>query len=81
MSAEPSTTPSGAFEHLLQERYSCRAFLPRQVDTATIMRILQIAQRTPSWCNSQPWQAVITRGAGTDRFRSAMFEFATGNKP
>ena len=81
MSAEPSTTPSGAFERLLQERYSCRAFLPRQIDTATITRMLQIAQRTPSWCNSQPWKVVITRGAGTDRFRSAICEYAAGRKP
>ena len=81
MGAEPSTAPAGAFEHLLKERYSCRAFLPRQVDTATIARILEIAQRTPSWCNSQPWQAVTTRGAATERFRNAMFEYAAGRKP
>ena len=81
MGAEPSTTPSGAFERLLKERYSCRAFLPQQVDTATITRMLEIAQRTPSWCNSQPWKAVITRGAGTDRFRNAICEYAAGRKP
>ena len=81
MAAEPSATPSGAFERLLQERYSCRAFLPHQVDTATITRMLQIAQRTPSWCNSQPWQAVITRGAATDRFRDALFDYAAGRRP
>jgi nitroreductase len=81
MSANQSTPPCSAFERLLQERYSCRAFLPRQVDTATITRILQIAQRTPSWCNSQPWQAVITRGAGTERFRKAIVEYAAGRKP
>ena len=81
MGAEPSTTPSCAFERLLEERYSCRAFLPRQVDTATITRMLEIAQRTPSWCNSQPWKAVITRGAATDRFRNAIFEYAAGRKP
>ena len=81
MEAEPSTAPSGAFEQLLKERYSCRAFLPRQVDTATITRMLEIAQRTPSWCNSQPWQVVITRGAATERFRKAIFEYAAGRKP
>jgi nitroreductase len=81
MAAEPSIAPSGAFEHLLRERYSCRAFLPREVDTATITRMLEIAQRTPSWCNSQPWQVVITRGAGTERFRNALLEYAAGRKP
>jgi len=81
MTAERVTAAAGAFDRLLQERYSCRAFVPRQVDTPAIERILEIAQRTPSWCNSQPWQAVITRGAGTDRFRNAMFEYAAGRKP
>lgn len=81
MTATLSTAPSGAFERLLQDRYSCRAFLPRQVETRTIERMLEIAQRTPSWCNSQPWQAVITRGAGTGRFRKALFDYAAGRKP
>ena len=72
MHTETSTPASLAFEQLLKARYSCRAYLPRQVETSTINRILEIAQRTPSWCNSQPWQVVITRGAATARFRDAL---------
>jgi nitroreductase len=73
-----TTTPSSfpdadALERLLAERYSCRAFLPRPVPQAIIERILAFAQRTASWCNAQPWQVAITRGAGTERFRQAMF--------
>jgi len=81
MSTEPSTPSSEAFQRLLDERYSCRAFLPRQVDTGAITRMLQIAQRTPSWCNSQPWKLVITRGAGTERFRKSISDYAAGRKP
>lgn len=81
MSAQLSTSSSEAFRRLLDERYSCRAYLPRQVDAATITRMLEIAQRTPSWCNSQPWQVVVTRGAGTERFRSALVEYAAAHKP
>jgi nitroreductase len=80
MSAEPSTPLSEVFHQLLKERYSCRAFLPREVDSATITKILEIAQRTPSWCNSQPWQVVITRGAATDRFRSALCDYVATNE-
>ena len=79
--AETSGASAIAFENLLHQRYSCRAYQPHPVETATIMRILAIAQRTPSWCNSQPWQVVITRGAGTDRFRNAMLEYAAARKP
>ncbi|TAN55744.1 MAG: nitroreductase [Betaproteobacteria bacterium] len=75
--------PSAAvgFEQLLTERYSCRAFLPQAVPTETIERILRLAQRTPSWCNAQPWQAHITRGAATERFRRRLFEYASIHKP
>jgi nitroreductase len=62
---------SDVFKELLVERYSCRAFLPQSVPGETIVQILSMAQRTASWCNSQPWQVTITSGAATDRFRKA----------
>lgn len=69
--------PEGDFsslERLHAGRFSCRAFLPDQVPRGTIERILRLAQRTASWCNSQPWQVVIASGAAADRFRDAMRE-------
>lgn len=60
---------SGAVAKLLDERFSCRAFLPTPVPKPTIESILAMAQRTASWCNAQPWSVVITSGRGTDRFR------------
>ncbi len=58
-------------ERLLRERHSCRAFAPRPVPRAVIERLLALAQRTASWCNTQPWQVVVTSGAATDAFRAA----------
>src|SRR6478609_2808711 len=52
----------GVLEELLNERYSVRAFLAREVDRATIEHVLTTAQRTASWCNSQPWQVIIASG-------------------
>ncbi len=69
----------GVFADLLAQRYSCRGFLPQSVPQATIARILELAQRTASWCNAQPWQVVITSGAATDRFRDAVYRHATSN--
>jgi nitroreductase len=60
------------FGQLLGERYSCRGFLPQEVGRETIGRILEMAQRTPSWCNAQPWQAHITSGGATERLRAAL---------
>ena len=62
----------GALEELLNERYSVRAFEPREVPRETIERVLATAQRTASWCNSQPWQVLIVSGEAKERFRKAI---------
>jgi len=75
---EPVET-SDAFaclEALLASRWSCRGFLPDAVPAATLHRVLAIAQRTASWCNSQPWQLVITQPEATERFRTALYAHA-----
>ncbi|MGV9747354.1 nitroreductase [Rhodococcus zopfii] len=61
---------------LLDSRYSCRAFLSKQVPREDIERMLRMAQHTPSWCNSQPWQVHVTSGDATDRLRAATYEQA-----
>jgi nitroreductase len=69
----------GVLEELLDERYSCRAFRPDPVPRATIDRILTAAQRTASWCNSQPWQVVIASGEAKEKFRKLIYaEAASG---
>ena len=59
-------------EGLMRQRYSCRAFQDTPVPDATIDRILSVAQLTASWCNSQPWQVIVTSGPATRRFRDAL---------
>jgi nitroreductase len=71
----------GVLEELLGERYSCRAFRPDPVPRPTIERILTAAQRTASWCNSQPWQVVIASGAAKERFRAAIYAAASSGAP
>ena len=69
----------GVLEELLNERYSVRAFLAKEVDRATIEHVLTTAQRTASWCNSQPWQVVIASGEAKERFRKLIYaEAASG---
>ena len=66
-------------EELLNERYSVRAFLPTPVPRETIEHVLKVAQRTASWCNSQPWQVVIASGEAKERFRRLIYaEAASG---
>ena len=66
---------------LLEARYSCRAFRPDPLPDTTIEAIVAAARRVPSWCNAQPWQVEVTRGAATDRFRAAMMQAAEEGRP
>lgn len=66
----------GVLEELLNERYSVRAFLPQEVARETIDRLLRAAQRTASWCNSQPWRVIIASGEAKERFRKAIYAAA-----
>jgi nitroreductase len=78
--ASASSEPIDVLEQLLISRYSCRAFKPDPVPRATIERLLTVAQRTASWCNSQAWQVVITSGEETKKFRALMYGSASSGK-
>lgn len=70
--ASDACADSAALERLLSQRYSCRGFRAEPVPQATLDRIVTLAQRTASWCNTQPWHVHITRGDATERFRQAL---------
>lgn len=74
-------TPYDTLKDTLKSRYSCRAFKPDPVPDATITQIVDAARQTPSWCNAQPWQVSITKGAATEAFRKLMTETASQGTP
>jgi nitroreductase len=79
-----STASPASYETLRDlsaQRYSCRAFLPRPVERDTIVRLLELSQRTASWCNTQPWRVHVVSGAALDRLRVAATEYATATPP
>ncbi|HKP08890.1 MAG TPA: nitroreductase [Microbacterium sp.] len=71
---DDASSLDGGVETLLRERFTCRAFVPTPVRPAVIERILLLAQRAPSWCNTQPWQVEVCSGSATARFRRALLE-------
>jgi nitroreductase len=71
----------GVLEELLNERYSVRAFLAEPVPRGTIEHVLKVAQRTASWCNSQPWRVIIASGGAKERFRKAIYAEASSGAP
>ncbi|WP_228002501.1 nitroreductase [Nocardia australiensis] len=80
----PSTTDPEQFavlSQILDDRWTCRQFQPQPVARETIESLLRLAQRTPSWCNTQPWQVVVTEGAGTDRFRKELLDHVQKSTP
>ncbi|MFE9579935.1 nitroreductase [Nocardia sp. NPDC006044] len=70
--ADAATDQYTALARVLDERWTCRQFRPDPVPREVIETLLRLAQRTASWCNTQPWQVVLTEGAGTERFRAEL---------
>ncbi len=80
MSATIDNHDIEAAEKLLAARYSCRAFKPDLVARPLIERVLAAAQKTASWCNSQPWQVTIVSGDATRAFGEALYKNASEGK-
>jgi nitroreductase len=57
-------------------RHSVRDFSPEPVPKETVMKILEIALRSPSGGNSQPWEVFAAAGATLERIRTAYRERA-----
>jgi nitroreductase len=53
-------------------RRSVRKFLDKPVDRATLERVLETAQRSPSGGNTQPWNAVVVGGAELTQITDAI---------
>jgi nitroreductase len=70
-----------ALDALLGRRYSCRAYRPDPVAPDTLRAAFTLAQRTPSWCNTQPWQVIVASGAARDRLADALHHAAVSGQP
>lgn len=68
-------------DELLQRRYSCRAFDPTPLPDPVIREIFSLAQRTASWCNTQPWQVHLLSRNALARLRTALHERASAGPP
>ncbi|KPJ36869.1 nitroreductase [Burkholderia multivorans] len=73
---ERSAADVETLERIAAERFTCRAYLPDAVPTDVIERIVAIAKRAASWCNVQPWHAIVTSRDTTERFRAALVAHA-----
>ncbi|MFS3128840.1 nitroreductase [Nocardioides sp. Bht2] len=61
-------------EQILDQRWSCRAFEAEPVAQETLDGIFALAQRTASWCNTQPWRVHLLSGDARDALSKALIE-------
>lgn len=60
------------FRDVVRERHSVRNFLPQPVREDVLRSVLEDAQRSPSNCNTQPWQTHIVSGSKRDVLSNAL---------
>ena len=65
-----------ALANVVKARRSVRGFTPEQIPQTQLERLFAAAQHAPSWCNIQPWRAVVTRPPVTDRVTHALMQEA-----
>ncbi len=70
--------PTMSLIDAVYSRRSVRGFLNKEVPQATLDRIFEIAQKSPSNCNVQPWKVYVASGALKDRLRKEMVERTAG---
>ena len=61
---------------LQSRRRSCRKYQSDAVPDKVLKRVFALAQLAASWCNAQPWEVIVTKGRGTDRFREVLYQTA-----
>jgi len=69
-----------SLEEAVLGRRSVRGFLPKPVPREVLERVFEIAQRTPSNCNIQPWKVFVASGAARDRIRAKLVENVMSGK-
>ena len=58
------------FDKVVTSRHSVRAFSDQPVNLETIKNIIQLAQRAPSWVNSQPWNVYAATGKSLQKIKT-----------
>jgi nitroreductase len=64
---------AAAVDDAINTRQSVRAFLPTAVERATVEKLLELAGRSASGSNIQPWRVRVIAGAVKARLTEAIF--------
>lgn len=69
------------FAQAIVARHSVRSFKDKEVPTATLKEIVQLAQNAPSWGNSQSWKVYIATGNKAVKIRQRFFDLSKKGVP
>jgi hypothetical protein len=69
------------FVEAFESRGSRRAFLRKQVDQTTLEKILTVANRCPSYMNTQPWELYVVAGKEKDKLANRLFSDISNGVP
>ena len=73
--------PTASLIEAIKSRRSVRGYKPDLVPEDIINKILELAQKSPSNCNIQPWQVMLASGDKCDQLRQKMHDaFLSGEK-
>jgi nitroreductase len=64
----------GSVDAAILSRFSTRAYLNKPVEKAVLEDLLQVAARSPSGTNTQPWKVYVLQGAAKDKLVSEVCE-------
>jgi len=78
---EPTTLPAATFDDVVRGRRSIRGYKPDRVPKKVIREILELAMRSPSSVNTQPWNFYVISGTPLDRIRAGNVERALASAP
>lgn len=57
----------GSVDAAILSRFSTRAYLNKPVEKSVLEDLLQVAARSPSGTNTQPWKVYVLQGAAKDK--------------
>ncbi len=65
----------------IKARKSIRAFLPRPVPKQVLEEILELAARSPSFANTQPWEVAVIGGEIMEQVKEALLQAVSSEVP
>lgn len=65
----------------LKSRFTCRQFKQEPVSKDEIKQILEAANHSPSWANTQPWEIYVAMGDKLNKIKAEYMRYFKENKP